>query len=470
MKTNVFYHGDCLFVMKHDIPPESIDLIYLDPPFFGTGIQKGKIKNTKGKSIEWNPGTMQISYDDSKRFWSNQEIQDNAPMWIKAIATKVPKSHWSPLARYLYYMYERLQECKDVLKPTGSIYLHCDWRASHYLRMVMDEVFGYDGYRNEIAWKRGRAVVHTTGTQFTRLHDVLLFYAKTKDSFYNRKVVSYAPSTLKMYKYEDEKGKYRLQELRDYSKESINKLQKDGLIKQIITKKWGKKLFLKQYLNNESGVAISDFWDDIGSVSYEFRSERIGYPTQKPKALLNRIIEASSNPMDVVLDPFCGCGTTIEVAHDLGRRWIGIDMNDDAIDVIKQRLNKMGLTQTKLDFEIVYPVFKTSYEIIMKMNGIEFERWVNEICNAKKPSPDIGVDGIMKDGTPIQTKTYKVRYDVVSRLLADAEFHPKVPKPIKKIRVVSREGFDESATQRAFEIEEKKNIKVELKTAEDLAK
>jgi len=420
METNVFYLGDCLDVMRYDIPAESIDLIYLDPPFFGTGVQKGE--------IDWNPGRMQISYDDSKKFWSEQKIRDNAPEWLKGIARKKPDSHWKPLAKYLYYMMERLEACKRCLKSTGSIYLHCDWRASHYLKMVMDEVFGYDRFQREIIWDLGNASGYKSLAQnWIRGHDTILFYTKERKRFcFNKEYIPYTKEVLEKY---PEKRKRK-------------------------------------------GLAVTDVWKDILPAQKWGRAkfEHTGYPTQKPEALLERIIKASSNEGDIVLDPFCGCGTTIVVAHKLNRRFVGIDINEQALRVIKLRLDKMGLTQGKLDFKIKYPSFRISRETLLKMTYNEFEEWVNRICNATKPSYDGGVDGIMEDGTPIQTKTNKVRYNVVGQLLVDAESHSEVPKPVKKIRVVSREGFDESAWEKKAWIELNKGVKVELLTPEDLLK
>ena len=421
METNVFYLGDCLDVMRYDIPAESIDLIYLDPPFFGTGVQKGE--------VDWSPGKMQISYDDSKKFWSRQEIRDNAPLWLKGIAMKKPDSHWKPLAKYLYYMMERLEACKRVLKSTGSIYLHCDWHASHYLKIVMDEVFGYNNFQREIIWDLGNPSGYKTlAKNWIRGHDTILFYTRGRKFKFNKK---YEP----------------------YSDEYKDFLKKQGVD-----------------LSKKKGIAVTDVWKGINSMQCQGVSakEGVGYPTQKPEKLLERIIKASSNEGDIVLDPFCGCGTTIVVAHKLNRRWIGIDINEASIEVIKMRMDKMGLTQGKLDFKVEYPSFRISHKTLMKLTGKEFEEWVNKICNAKKPSYDRGVDGIMEDGTPIQTKINKVGYDVVGRLLIDAESHSEVPKPVKKIRVVSREGFDESAWEKKSWIELNKGVKVELLTPKDL--
>lgn len=366
---------------------------------------------------------MQISYDDSKEFWSKQEIRNNTPHWLQGIGDKKPESHWKPLANYLYYMMERLEACKRVLKPTGSIYLHCDWRASSYLRMVMDEVFGYENFRNEIIWCYSGGGVPKK--DYPRKHDIILRYSKAKNFVFNVKYKAYSESTKK-----------------------------------------GGKHFDGSPLRKE-GTPITDWWTDIFPAS-GWAKENTGYPTQKPEALLERIIKASSNNGDTVLDPFCGCGTTIVAAHKLGRKWIGIDSKEEAFKVIKKRVSKMGLTQGKLDFKIEYPSFEINQETLMKMNGKEFEKWVNNMCDAKSPTHDLGVDGIMEDGTPIQTKTSKVKYDVISQLLTDAESHSEVSNPLKKIRVVSREGFDESAWEKAEWIKRNKEIKVELVTAEDL--
>ena len=422
MKTNVFYHGDCLFVMKHDISQKSVDLIYLDPPFFTGKVQKG----------EWKPGDMQISYDDSKAFWSNKEIQENAPNWLKEFAVREPKSHWHPFARYLYYMMERLQECKNVLKPTGSIYLHCDWRASHYLKMVMDDVFGYKSFRNEIIWCY-------TGPgspgmrQFNRKHDIVLYYSK------------------------GEKWEFHPDRLPYKNGKPHNGGFGEGLDPDFYMKKGGK--------------IPEDWWSDI-AVAVRSSRERLGYPTQKPVALLKRIIKASSNKGDIILDPFCGCGTALVAAHELDRSWIGIDINKEAFNVIRDRGS-----QTKLDTIVNAPELvrnsKGIFEWVMSLTSKEhkiFEDWVNDFYGAIKPSPDKGVDGITKDGIPIQTKIYRVGYNIVSEFLNNAKYHPdvRIKKPLKVIRLVSQKGFDESAWQMVSEIKSKEGIKIELIEPKDM--
>jgi len=446
MKTNVFYHGDCLFVMRHDIPEESIDLIYLDPPFFTGKIQKSKNHNKACEEHDWNPGAMQISYDDSKRFWKEKGIHEQAPEWLKHIALQRPD-----FASYLYYMMERLQECYRVLKPTGSIYLHCDWRASHYLKMIMDEIFGYEKFQREIIWDTSPlniAGFKTQARNWIRAHDTIFFYTKDRNldncTFNKQWKDRYKKEDYikKYYKYRDEKGIYRL--------------------------KGNKKI----YLNEDKGEPVSDVWKDILSFNYVVAARQsVGYPTQKPEALLERIIKASSNEGDIVLDPFCGCGTTVVVAHKLNREWIGIDINNVAIEVIKKRCSQLKLDKP-LKYSIVERTLEGVKEIInskSKTKGLEFENWVNEFFSAKKPT-DKGIDGITPDGIPIQVKTYKINDTIVNGFYGQALMHRDVPKPLKVIRLVSGEGYTESAMQAKFEIESKWNVKVELLTPEDLLK
>lgn len=422
---NKFYHGDCLFVMNHDIAPESVDLIYLDPPFFTGKVQKGKAK--------WNPGAMEISFEDSRRFWGNADnvrvMREKAPAWLIHIAEAHPD-----FASYLYYMMERLQACHKVLKPTGSIYLHCDWRASHYLKMIMDEseVFGYKNFLNEIIWHYGLGAAKRT-QGFLRKHASILFYSKSNNFTFNLSRGAITPAMKSKYCHSDSNGLYMMS--------------------------YGKKYYLK------GGKPLDDVWD-IPSLSATDK-ERTGYPTQKPEALLERIILASSNEGDVVLDPFGGCGTSIIVAHRLNRRWIGIDINGEAYKVITQdRVRQMPLGMAKGFAEAQY--ISRDLQEVKEMKPSPFEAWVNEFYGATKPSPDRGIDGIMLDGTPIQTKTYCIKYDKVGQFHSDAKHHPSVPKPLKRIIMVSQDCFDDSARQRKAEIEEREGTKVELLTPEDM--
>jgi len=409
-KTNIIYCGDSKFVLEHDLFDRQIkvDLIYLDPPFFTEKIQKGKV---------WMPEAMEMSYNDSKQFWAShsEAVWRKAPQWLKDLAVERPA-----FASYLYYMMERLEWCKSVLKDTGSIYLHCDYRASHYLKMIMDKIFGVENFRNEIVWcYRGGGVPKDS---FARKHDIIFFYSKSNNFIFNIQYVPYSESSQKLVK------------------------SRDGVSID------GKER------NLERGAHMPDWWIDMNSLQ-TWSPERMGYPTQKPLALLERIIKASSNEGDIVLDPFCGCGTAIVAAETLKRRWIGIDINPDACKLMQKRFK-----QHNVDVEICW----RDNETIEKMNPIEFERWVNEFMEAEKPMPDSGVDGITKNGIPIQTKTFVVGYKYVSQFLSDIEYHPKVPKPIKTGIIVSQKGFDSSAISRVYQIEQNEKIKIKLVTPKDL--
>ena len=201
------------------------------------------------------------------------------------------------------------------------------------IRLMLDEVMGNENFGNQIEWRRGRAVTHTTSNQFVRMHDSILYYHKTSSSIFERALKPYSDSTLKLYSNEDDKGRYRLQELRDYSKSNIEKFIEEGKIEL----RNGTK-YLKQYLSDKEGVAIDDIWEDIGSVAYDFRNESVSYPTQKPEALISRIIKATTSEKSIVADFFCGSGTTLAVAEKLGRRWIGADLGRFSIHTTRKRM------------------------------------------------------------------------------------------------------------------------------------
>ena len=423
-RVNTFYHGDCLFVMNHDIEAESIDLIYLDPPFFTGKIQKGKDK--------WHPEAMEISFEDSKAYWSQHldAMRQRAPGWLNEIGGSQPE-----FASYLFYMLERLELCKRVLRPTGSIYLHCDWKASHYLKIIMDKLFGVNNFRNELVWCYKSGSYPKVG--FAKKHDIILRYSKSDNFFFNATEVKkeYGQTTISRYNKTDEDG-------RKYAH-----VCSGG--------KW------RDYYLDEAEQVIEDYWIDIPMLKGNY-SETVGYPTQKPEALLERIIKASSNPEDVVLDPFCGCGTTIIVAQKLGRRWIGIDINKSAYDVSKGREHQLSLEAQTEYREAKY--ISRDLEEVKAMNPREFEAWVNEFYKATKPSPDRGVDGITQDSIPIQTKTFQVKYDTVDKLVASSKKHPLVRQPVKRVIIASSIGFDDSARERQYSYGEQDGVIVDLLT------
>lgn len=310
---NTFYHGDCLFVMNHDIPPESVDLIYLDPPFFTGKVQRG----------EWRPEAMEVSYDDSKAFWAAQGVAEVAPMWLKHIAVKRPA-----FASYLYYMMMRLDACQRVLKRTGTIYLHCDPRASHYLKMVMDEIFGVENFHNEIIWCYAGGGIPKK--DYPRKHDVILRYVKSKTFAFNAEYRPYTEGTVQRGR-TLVKGKYAEKGLR------------------------------------KEGTPINDWWADVPKITSPTDPEKTGYPTQKPESLLMRIINCSSDEGDVVLDPFCGCGTTAIAASKLNREWIGIDLNKTAFEITIGRFTQLPLGVKGESAKLQY--ISRNIDEVCQMNG-----------------------------------------------------------------------------------------------------
>jgi DNA modification methylase len=318
--SNSIHRGDCLNILKEHIPDESVDLIYLDPPF--------------------NTGKCQTSGVNS--------FTDT----------------WSTIQEYVSWMRERMIELHRVLKPTGSIYVHCDYHASHYLKVMMDEVFGTENFRSEIIWKRTTA--HSSANRYSPVHDVILYYGASKEVTWKTPRQMYTDEYLdKYYRFDDDgDGRYHSRDnltgagrrtgpsglpWRGFDPNKINRhwsttpeeldrLDAEGRIY------WptGGKGFprYKRYRDELQGRTVGDIWTDIGPIN-SMGSERLGYPTQKPEALLERIIAASSNHDDIVLDPFCGSGTTLAAAQQLGRRWVGIDSSQQAVNVSEKRLRAL---------------------------------------------------------------------------------------------------------------------------------
>ena len=310
-----------------------------------------------------------------------------------------------------------------MLKPTGSIYLHCDPTASHYLKMLMDAVFGKEHFRTEISWKRTSAHSDTKQgrRQHGRIHDILLFYTKSDEWQWNPVYMPYDASYVEsFYKFvEPETGRrYRLDNLTGpggaakgnpeyevmgvtrywrYSRERMDALIREG---RIVQRRPGAVPAYKRYLDEMPGVPLQDFWSDIGPIASQ-AGERRGYPTQKPQALLERIIQASSNAGDVVLDPFCGCGTAIAAAHKLGRSWIGIDVTHLAVALMKNRLKTAFNLIPGRDYQVVgEPVDVGSARALADQDRYQFQYWAMSLLEALpreqgKKGADRGIDGVV---------------------------------------------------------------------------
>ncbi len=443
---NRLYYGDCLTVMQ-EMRSHSVDLIYLDPPFNSKRQYNAIYKDETGRplpdqieafcdlftldtetdrAIRIIPVLMRDSGidDDIAEFWKR---------WMNALRHTQPG-----LLAYLSYMVQRLLVMRRILKPTGSIYLHCDPTASHYIKVMMDSIFGHKNFRNEIVWKRTSA--HGRAKRWGPIHDTLLFYSNTENYKWNRVFQNYSEEYIaSFFRYEDKHGRYRTGDLTGpgirggasgrpwrgvnpttkgrhwelppdrilpshfehppgYSNMSVQErldvLDKSGLLHWPVR---GVVPQRKQYLQVSPGVSIQDVITDIGPIGSHAK-ERLGYDTQKPVPLLERIIQASSNKGDVVLDPFCGCATTLEAAHKLNRRWIGIDIAIHAVKrVSKIRMqNRLGLVEGK-DFTVEgIPRNMEGARDLWERDKYHFQKWAVEQVNGfvtTKRTADGGIDG-----------------------------------------------------------------------------
>jgi len=419
LKTNTLYYGDNLEVLRDHLPPESVDLIYLDPPFNSNRSYNVLFKEAgKGESpaqIEafedtWHPG------ESANRAFEEVAIHGSDDT-ARLLTAMVDALGHNDVTAYLSMMAVRLIELYRVLKPSGSIYLHCDPTASHYLKVLMDSIFGPQFFRNEIAWRRS----HPKGLAFTRFasnHDVILVYGKTASPTWNAQYAPYDEDrTSKQYSLRDDHGRpYQLTSLLNpnsdrpnltyefkgvtkvwrWTKERMLEAEANG---QIVVPRGGKGIpRYKRYLDEQEGVPIDDFWNDIELVT---GAERLGYPTQKPLALLERIIGASSNAGDVVLDPFCGCGTAVHAAQKLGRKWIGIDITNLAINLIRRRMEDAFPNLKDKIVVVGEPVDLPGAQELADRDKYQFQWWALDRIGAspaggdKKKGMDRGIDGII---------------------------------------------------------------------------
>ena len=368
MKTNVIYCGDCAKVMINHIPDDSIDLIYVDPPFF----------SNKQYEVLWGDG---------------YEIRAFEDRWKGGIEN------------YVSWMEPKLRECHRVLKGTGSLYLHCDWHANAHLRILMDRIFGERNFQNEIVWHYGLG--GSSNKRWQRKHDNILFYTKSNKWFFEPIMV---PATSQRMR-----GQYK----------------KDDDV-------WGIPT-----INNMA-------------------KERLGYPTQKPMELLERIIKASSNPKDILLDPMCGCGTAIAVAHKFNRRWVGIDVSPSACKLMAKRMRKLYVPITEKD---IIGLPKTLPEL-KAMQPFEFQNWVCQKLMARvsrKKSGDMGIDGRLFDGTPIQVK----QSNHIGRNVVD-NFETAVRREKKKKGMIVAFSFGKGAHEEVARVKNQEGLDIELKTVKEI--
>jgi site-specific DNA-methyltransferase (adenine-specific) len=418
-KMNKLYYGDNLTVLRGCIDDESVDLIYLDPPFNSQATYNVLFKSTAGEKSK-----AQIeAFEDTWHWGDEAELafdgvmtgqNSDAAEMLRAMRAFLKEND---MMAYLSMMAVRLLELHRVLKDAGSMFLHCDPTASHYLKILIDAVFGPQRFRNEIIWKRTTAHGNVS-VRFANCHDVILFYTKSDQPTWNQLFIEYDPKYLATkYRYEDERGRYRLDNLRnpgvrpnltyDYkgykphpngwamTLEKMETLDLEGRL--YFPKHPDGRIQLKRYLHEQSGVAMPDIWTDISAINSQAQ-ERIGYPTQKPQALPERIIAASTIEGAMVLDPFCGCGTSIHAAQKLKREWIGIDITHLAISLIEKRLKdafpgiKYEVHGTPKDLE--------GAKALSAQDKYQFQWWAVSLVNAvpfagKKRGADSGIDGLI---------------------------------------------------------------------------
>ncbi len=422
---NQLYYGDNLEILRDHIHDESVDLIYLDPPFNSNRSYNVLFAEKSGHESQAQMQAFDDTWtwsQDSAAVYRNMveggEVPEKVAEAIRALRALLSTND---LMAYLVMMTPRLVEMHRVLKSSGSLYLHCDPTVAAYLKLVLDSVFGVSNFRNEIVWQRTN--VHSDSKRWSDVSDRLLYYVKdSRDSYaWNAPFVSHSEDYVESkYRQMDPDGRrFQLDNMTSpnprpnmmyewrghespamgwrYSRETMARLDAEGRI--WYPKSKDQRPRLKRYLDEQRGRLLGDVWTDINPINSQAR-ERLGYPTQKPVALLERILSASSNPGDVVLDPFCGCGTTISAAHKLGRRWIGIDIAFISVDLVRTRLvNEYGPDVVN-EFTVEgIPFDLGGARSLFDKSPFEFERWAVSLVGGtpnERQVGDKGIDGMAR--------------------------------------------------------------------------
>jgi len=409
--TNKLYYGDNLDILQKHIARESVDLIYLDPPFNSNRSYNVLFKDESGLDSAAQIKAFEDTWhwDASARDTYDALIHDAPDRVATAISALRTIVGDNQMLAYLVMMTARLVELHRVLKPTGSLYLHCDPTASHYLKMILDTIFGAQNFRNEIIWKRTSAHNDQNITRYGAIHDIIFFYSKSNTWTFNKIYTEReenAPKTHDLYKHSDgnlyRKGdctapggrgpKYEWNgHTRNwrFTQEEAKRLEAEGLI---VYSKNGMPRVLRP-VELTRGSQLQDMWTDIDPPN-SGSSEILGYPTQKPVALLERIIAASSNPDDVVLDPFAGCGTTISAAQKLGRQWVGIDITHLSVSLLVYRLQDMFGLKKKADYVVIgEPEDVGGARSLAAEDRYQFQWWALSLVRAKPLGGDVGGKG-----------------------------------------------------------------------------
>jgi site-specific DNA-methyltransferase (adenine-specific) len=419
---NHLYYGDNLQVLRDTIRDESVDLIYLDPPFNSQANYNVLFKAPTGEQskaqIEAFEDTWHWNDSAEQAFDEVMHSGTDAAEMLRAMRSFLKEND---MMAYLTMMAVRLIELRRVLSRAGSLYLHCDPTASHYLKILMDGIFGATNFKNEIVWQRTN--VHNDSKTWSRVSDTILFYTKNNEFIWNKPLQPHSEEHIEAkYSDIDENGRRYMKDNMTspsprpnmmyewkgfpyppngwrYSPETMKRLDDEGRVWYPRTKDGNldtsKRPRLIRFLDEMAGTVMGNVWTDIFPINSQAQ-ERLGYPTQKPLALLERIIQASSRPGDVMLDPFCGCGTSIHAAQKLGRNWIGIDITHLAISLIEKRLRDAFPG-------IAFDVHGTPKDLggaraLAAANKYQFQWWAVSLVNAipfggMKKGADGGIDG-----------------------------------------------------------------------------
>ena len=428
---NTLFYGDNLTILRNSIADESVDLIYLDPPFNSNANYNVLFKAPDGKQ-----SPAQIEAFDDTWHWNDvaerayDEVMSggnsDASEMLRAIRLFLKEND---MMAYLTMMAVRLLELHRVLKPTGSLYLHCDPTASHYLKILLDAVFGKDLFRNEITWKRTTA--HNDSTRYGANTDCIFFYSKNGIWTWNPQYTKYDDKYMSRFRNTDDAGRlwmddnlsakglsgggydYEYKGARSLWRMPLSTMERlDSENRLHFTRDGG--IRLKRFLDESKGYAVQALWDDIPAINSQAQ-ERLGYPTQKPVALLERIVAASSNEGDIILDPFCGCGTTVHAAQKLNRKWIGIDVTHLAIQLINRRIiDAFPTVQFKIEG---VPKDVDAARELAKADKYQFQFWALSVVEAQpykggKKGADGGVDGYIyfkPDGKQVEKAVISVK-------------------------------------------------------------
>lgn len=414
---NRLFYGDNLDVLRRYVEDESVDLVYLDPPF-----NSDQDFNVLFAEHDGTRAAAQIkAFEDTwgwdeaaeRAFVETVETGGRLSVTMQALRTVLGASD---MMAYLAMMAPRLVELRRVLRATGSLYLHCDPTASHYLKLVLDAVFGPENYLNEIIWKRTSA--HSSAKRYGPVHDVLLFYGRSEEYQWHRQFQPYDQAYLDTFfdQTDDDGRRWKRTDLtgagirhgetgkswhginvtaknRHWARppRELDELDEAGRIHW--PAKEGGMPRLKQYPEDLPGVPLQDVWTDLRPL-HNLAAERLGYPTQKPESLLERIIASSTGPGEVVLDAFCGCGTTIGAAEKLGRRWIGIDITHLAINLIRHRLISAHGPEIAKTFTVTgEPVSLPDAIDLASQDRFQFQCWALGLIGARPTEPKKGADG-----------------------------------------------------------------------------